>query len=281
MKAVEMIGRKLILVTGCNTGLGFAIVKNLALKPENHDFIMAVRSIERGKIALEELEKLVPSISKRITLKELDISKSEIIDNFIKWIKDSGLKVDCLINNAGIFIKGDINEEIVNTTFRTNFYGTVEFTEKMLHYITDSGKIITVTGSLGKLIRLESEELKKEFTNPMINREMVFELAKRYHDDVVDGTYDKKGWPKLPYIISKLCLNVYIRIFGKDPEILKRGIQVYACCPGKVKTGMAGPHANRTPDEGSVCPCDLVYFPWTINPELQGNFFFDSKVTPL
>jgi len=276
------IGSKLILITGCNKGVGYGILKNLAARPDNHSFIMAVRSSERGKKALDELEKQIPKLNERTTIQELDISKTESIDNFVKWIKDSCKKIDCLISNAGTAFKGDIfNEEVVRVTFQTNFYGTVDLIEKMLPYVADSGKIITITSSTGKLAKLKSEELKKKFDDPKITREEVFALAKQFYDNVVDETYESKGWPRQGYAMSKLCLNIYTRIFGRNPEVTKRDIQVYGCCPGWVRTDMAGPNATRSIEEGSVCPCDLVYFPWKINPELQGQFFYDSKVTPL
>lgn len=276
------IGKKLILITGCNKGVGFGIIKNLAARPDNHSFIMAVRSAERGKQALEELEKTVPKVSERTIIQVLDISKTESIDKFVQWVKDSGKKIDCLINNAGMAYKGDVfNEEVVRVTFQTNFYGTIDFTEKMLPYIVDSGKIITVASSAGKLSRLSSEELKKKFDNPKITRDEVFALAKQFYDNAVDGTFESKGWPRQGYAISKLCLNIYLRTLGRNPEVVKKGIQVYSCCPGWVRTDMAGPKATRSIEEGAVCPCDLVYFPWKINPEWQGNFFYDSVLTSL
>lgn len=286
---VNQIGKKLILITGCNKGVGYGIFKNLASRPDNHSFIMAVRSAERGKAALEELEKTIPKLSERTIIQELDVSKTESVDKFVQWVKDSGNKIDCLINNAGMALKGDtFNEDkekltaaMVEETFQLNFYGTINFTEKVLPYIVDSGKIVTITSGLGRLFKLTSDELKKKFDNAKITREELFALAKQYHDDVADRSFDTKGWPKQCYPISKLFLNVYMRILGKNEEVVKRGIQVCGCCPGYVRTDATGPDAPRSIDEGSVCPCDMVYLPWKINPEWQGGFFSDSVLTAL
>jgi short-subunit dehydrogenase len=66
-----------------------------------------------------------------------------------------------LINNAGIAINGDdFNEEIVNTTFAVNFFGTIELTEKLFPFLKDSGKVIIIGSSAGKLRILNSEDLK-------------------------------------------------------------------------------------------------------------------------
>ena len=279
---MEGIGTKTIVITWCNKGVGYGILMNLAQRPEPHRLIMAVRSAELGRTALAELEKLVPHISDRVTIHELDISISASIDQFVQWIKDSSVHVDCLLNNAGMAYHGDIfNEEVIRVTFQTNFYGTVELTEKMSPYMSESSKVIFVASSVGKLERLKSPVLKQEFDSPTITREQLYALAKRFYDDVVANVFEKNGWPRSAYGISKLCLNIYTRILARNPDILKRNIQVYSCCPGWVRTDMAGPQAPRTIQEGAVCPCDLVYLPWHINPELQGKFFYDSKVTPI
>jgi len=60
-------------------------------------------------------------------------------------------KIDCLINNAGIAWKGDaFDTEVVKGTFATNYYGTVDLTEKLKDFIADNGKIISITSSAGK-----------------------------------------------------------------------------------------------------------------------------------
>ena len=105
MKQAASIGSKLIMITGCNRGLGFGILKNLAARPDNHTFLMAVRSVENGKKAIQEIEKEIPKFSTRTIVQELDISKTESIDNFVKVMKESGKKIDCLINNAGIYLE--------------------------------------------------------------------------------------------------------------------------------------------------------------------------------
>eukprot|EP00826_Nyctotherus_ovalis_P060393 TRINITY_DN846_c0_g1_i1.p2 TRINITY_DN846_c0_g1~~TRINITY_DN846_c0_g1_i1.p2 ORF type:complete len:297 (+),score=92.08 TRINITY_DN846_c0_g1_i1:167-1057(+) len=276
------IGSKVIMITGCNRGIGLGILKNLAERADNHTFIMAVRSVDNGKKAVEELEKTIPRLGERVTIRELDLSKPESIDAFATWAKDSGKKIDCLINNAGTATKGDtFNEEVVRTTFQTNFYGSVDITEKLLPSIADSGKIIFVGSMLGCLGRLASEELKQSFNNPKITREQLFKLAEKFHADVADGSYKEKGWIAQGYRMASLCQNIYVRILGRDSEVVKRGIQVVSCSPGWVRTDMAGPKAPRSIEQGVVCPCSAVYFPWKIDPKYQGQLLFNCKVANL
>lgn len=47
--------------------------------------------------------------------------------------------------------KGDaFDTHVVEQTFKTNFYGTVDLTEKLLPYIAENGKVIFVGSSAGK-----------------------------------------------------------------------------------------------------------------------------------
>ena len=279
MEKSPTIGSKLIMITGCNKGIGFGILKNLAARPDNHTFIMAIRSIENGKKAIAEIEKDIPKFSDRVTIHQVDISKTESIDNFVKAIKESGKKIDCLINNAGIAFKGDsFGEEVVRVTFQTNFYGTVEFTEKMIPYIADLGKIIFIAFVTDANKDLNSDELKKAFNDINITKEKIYILAKQFYDNVVDDTYLKKGWPRQAYHMAGLCQNVYRKVLAKREDIIKRGIQVYSCSPGWVRTDMAGPKAPLSIEEGAICPCFIVDLPWKIDPKLQGQIFSESKL---
>ena len=142
------VGSKKVLITGWNKGIGYGILKNLAKRPEKHTFIMAVRNVELGKKALEELSKEIPDIKSRTDIVELDITKTDSIDKAIKHIESKNLNFDCLFNNAGTDSKSDkFNIDVVNATLKTNFYGTIEVTEKFLPLIKNNGKVI-ITGSI-------------------------------------------------------------------------------------------------------------------------------------
>jgi len=275
---------KNIIITGANKGVGYGILENLAQKPESHQFILAIRSVERGQEAVEQLSKLVPNIKDRVTMQELDISDRKSIDSFVDWIsKTYGKgKIDCLINNAGMAFKGDrFDDEVVKITFNTNYWGTAEFADKMKPYIADNGKIINITSSAGKFKNLKSQDLVKEFDSDSIDRDTLNALATRFYDDVKNGVWEQNGWPKAGYAMSKVCANVYSRILARDEDIVSRNIQVYACCPGWVRTDMAGDKATRSIQEGALCPVATFDFPWTIDQTKQGKFFYDGIVTPL
>ena len=283
---MESSESKLIMITGCNKGVGFGILENLAINRSGYKFLMAVRSLKRGEEAVQELKSLVHNIEERVTLRELDIANSASIDSFVQWIKEKGIKVDCLVNNAGIAIKTNkLNHHITKETFQTNFYGTVELTEKMLPLLPEHAKIINITTDTASFGTLKDPNFHSKLDKQGLTREELFQVAKEF-EDLASKEPEKQNHPfpteAYPvYNFSKLLVSVYTRLLASNPEMQKRGIQVYSCSPGWVKTDIGGPTAEFTIQEGSQCPCNIINMPYEFKPDLQGKFFCNSEVTPL
>jgi len=280
---MKSTGKKLIVVTGSNKGIGYSILERLASKNSNFDFVMAVRSLSNGEKAVKNLSSSIPDAQERIKVEELDVSDPKSISHFVSNISKKFGKVDALINNAGMAFKGDaFDSRVVQETFQTNFYGTIELTDKMLDHINDNGKIITVGSMAGKFRILKSKELLEKFKDEELTREKLFGLAKDFKQAVEDNTFEEKGYPKQSYSMSKLCVNLFFtKILPWQDDIIKRNIQVYCLCPGWCRTDMAGPKAIKSADEGAETPAFLVELPWEINKEYQGQFFSDCKVDSL
>lgn len=278
-----MLGKRTIIVTGGNKGIGYAIVEKLLNQNSNFEVIMAIRSFERGEEALKNLSKSIPDAEKRVKVEQLDISSPQSIDKFISIISNRAEKIDALINNAGMAYKGDqFDIDVVKNTFQTNFYGTVSLTEKILPFITSEGKIITVGSSAGKFHILKSNKLREAFDKSNLSREELFSLANDFHKAVEDNTFAEKGFPKQSYAMSKLCINLYtMKILPQMEEVKTKDIQIYACCPGWCRTDMAGPKASKSAEEGAETPVYLVNLPWKLNAEYQGQFFYENKVSSL
>ncbi len=70
-------------------------------------------------------------------------------------------------------------------------------------YINKNGKIITVGSQAGTFnYTIKNDKLKQEFTDPTLNREKLFGLAKKFADEVEKGTYDETGFKKSAYGMS-------------------------------------------------------------------------------
>lgn len=76
---------------------------------------------------------------------EVDTSNFASIAKFVGEVEKKYKSVDILLNNAGMAFQGDeFDEHVARTTLQTNLFGTVELTEKMIPYINEHGKIITI-----------------------------------------------------------------------------------------------------------------------------------------
>ena len=273
---------KIILITGANKGLGFGILKLLAQKDSSkYTFIIGVRSIEKGEKALEDLSKDAPGVQNRAKVKDLDITDAKSIDSFVKWIKETYGTIDCLVNNAGISSNKEFGAEAVEETFATNVHGTIRLTEKLLPYISQKGKIVSIGSHVGTLANLKSESLINELNAPEITVEKLKELIHRFETAVKNGTSAEEGWVDSAYKASKVFVNVYAQALSNLPEVTEKQIQCYSCTPGWVRTDIGGLKGERSIEEGAVCPAWLVQLPWEVIPGYQGKFFRDCQVVPL
>ena len=137
---------KTIIVTGANSGIGKSAVIQLAKLGAK--VIMACRSLDRGSIALEEVQKA--SSSKDVDLMQVDMSSQEFIHGFVKLYMERYKRLDVLIHNAANFdhtlIKPTLTKDGVETIFATNHIGVFLMTHLFLDLLKSSApsRIITV-----------------------------------------------------------------------------------------------------------------------------------------
>ena len=62
--------------------------------------------------------------------------------------------------------------------------------------------------------------------------------------------------------MSKLGISAYGGVLGRAAEVVARGIQVYSCCPGYVKTDMTHYKGNISIEDGIITPTFLIEKPF-------------------
>jgi NAD(P)-dependent dehydrogenase (short-subunit alcohol dehydrogenase family) len=226
---------KVILITGSNRGIGYEIARQCG--KSGFHVIISGRDKIRVNTALEKLQR--ENISADSLM--MDVSSQESIDNAAKQFELKNLKVDVLINNAGIIVHGDRqlvknDNDILDQTIRTNSYGPLLVTKAFLPFIEPPGRIIMISSSGG----------------------------------VLNGSVG--GWSPA-YCVSKTLLNAITKQLAY--ELGGKDISVNAVCPGWVRTDMGGMGATRSVEKGAETP---VWLSAEAPQNLTGLFFRDKKV---
>lgn len=95
----DLTGRTFV-VTGANSGLGLASTRQLARHGAH--VVMAVRNEIKGRQAVADIRAAVPDAS--LELRQIDLADLDSVKAFGARAHDDGLRVDVLINNAGVMI---------------------------------------------------------------------------------------------------------------------------------------------------------------------------------
>ncbi|HAT6935728.1 TPA: SDR family NAD(P)-dependent oxidoreductase [Legionella pneumophila] len=134
---------KVILITGCSSGIGFDAV--FALKKRGHRVIASCRKTE-------DVQKL---LNKGVEALLLDVSNPISIQSaFAQLLIMTSGHLDVLINNAGYGQVGaleDISRDILRQQFETNVFGLQDLTNLVIPVMREQGqgRIINISSILG------------------------------------------------------------------------------------------------------------------------------------
>ena len=119
------------IVTGGSKGIGKAIVEVFA--EEQMNIAICSRSLEELEVYKKDLNARFPSIE--ILIFQADLSKKEETIAFADFIKSKWETIHVLINNAGVFLPGEIHKEedgILERQIETNLYSAYHFTRALM-----------------------------------------------------------------------------------------------------------------------------------------------------
>ena len=226
---------RVAVVTGANKGIGYAIVKNLALSDKSLTVVLTARSEARGRQAVSSLN--LPNV----LFHPLDVTSTTSVSSLKDWIEKRYGAVDILINNAGYRYKGEeFNEEIAKESVDVNFWGIVNMWKAMQGLLKDGeSRVVNVSSRSGDLKKITNDNLKGRFVAKDLTVKAVEELMRQFVSDVREGKAKENGWPTNAYAVSKLGATALTRAIANEAK--DRGISVFACCPGLVKTDVTFP----------------------------------------
>jgi NADP-dependent 3-hydroxy acid dehydrogenase YdfG len=206
------------LITGGTKGIGLAICQKLSF--QGYDIITCSRHEED----LDQLKKdLTPSPGRVITM-VADLSQMGQVKEFISFVKSQTGHLDLLVNNAGLFIPGEILKEDdgqLELMMSTNVYSAYHLTRGVL-------------------------PLLRKGTKPHIFN--MCSIASKI-------AYPNGG----SYSISKFALLGFSKVLRE--ELKTQGIRVTAILPGA--TWSASWQGVDLPDSRLMQPQDIAHLLWS------------------
>jgi len=168
---------------------------------------------------LQILKKKFENFEKYIDFVELDITKEDSIKECVNYVKQKYNNIDILVNNAAMAFKGDTFDfNVVQTTFATNYYGTINCTNAFLPIMKNNGRIIFVSSTAYQwALKQCSQNIQKSFLKEDLTLNDLNNLLQDYADKVKKYDQDIKqaGYAKTGYGMSKVGVSMYSRIIAK------------------------------------------------------------------
>lgn len=144
------VGNKAVLVTGCDSGIGHAVVRKLdSLGMKVYAACLDTNS--PGAVSLHN------NCSENVHILQLDITNKKDIENVVSFInnKVSSEGLWGLVNNAGVWYFSEIemtSDGLLRKVLETNVLGAISLTRALLPQIRQAkGRVVNVSSLLGRI----------------------------------------------------------------------------------------------------------------------------------
>lgn len=145
-----MSASKVVLVTGCSSGVGLSLAVQLARS--GHRVYASLRDVSKSA----ELKAASEAAGVAVEIIALDVTEDKSVEDGVASVLQKEGKIDILVNNAGAALFRPTEQasmKEIQQCFETNFFGSVRVTKAVLPHMrkAKSGRIINVS-SVGGLI---------------------------------------------------------------------------------------------------------------------------------
>jgi NAD(P)-dependent dehydrogenase (short-subunit alcohol dehydrogenase family) len=225
---------KTALITGIGRGIGKALAEKFMAEGY---FVIGTTYSTKARMDAPNLKTY-----------DLDLADPDSIKKCADAVRASGMKIDVLVNNAGVMLD-DTEETLIpdklRPTFEVNVTGTADFTERLIPAMNKGSHIVFISSAAGSIGDM---------------------------DDVMTA-HHPYFYPA--YKISKAALNMYARTLAVRLLHEKYDVTVSCVHPGWVRTDMGGEEAPTAPEEAAADIFKLA----DSRPE-TGQFWYKGKKYP-
>ena len=155
---IPSLERKIIIVTGGNSGLGYESVKAFAEK--GAQVIMTCRNIHKGEHARKHI--LHHCKNAKIEVMQLDLMSLKSIHAFAAAFKSKYNQLHVLLNNAGIMrVPYKLTEDGIESQQATNHFGHFALTGLLLETLkaTSNARVVNVSSMAHRFGEMDFENL--------------------------------------------------------------------------------------------------------------------------
>jgi NAD(P)-dependent dehydrogenase (short-subunit alcohol dehydrogenase family) len=162
---IPLLSGRRFLITGANSGIGFAAAMKLARK--DAELILACRDADKGKVALARLREEAPGVRAEVAV--LDLASLASVREFARRELDRQRPLHVLINNAGVMAlpRRTLTEDGFEMQFGTNVLGHFALTgllwpvlEQAAAEPGEAPRVVTIASIAHKRTHLDLEDLQ-------------------------------------------------------------------------------------------------------------------------
>ncbi|GMI53415.1 hypothetical protein TeGR_g3563 [Tetraparma gracilis] len=240
-----------ILVTGGNSGIGYALCKILAsqAEPACH-VLLGARSVAKGEEAVASIK--AEDKDARVEFIELDVNSEASVAAAAASVGDGSLYA--VVNNAGTGLAHNVEKELI---IETNVFGAKRVSDAFLPKISAGGRLVNLGSGAAQCYQFGTADfLPKLDLIGCCPMELRNKLWMDPTWDIIEEVLAKEvegGWTNggamATYMCSKALLGALTQIQAKANPSLT----VSVCTPGHIATKMTeGFGKGKTPEEGTV-----------------------------